>query len=67
MTETGSKSTQWTVRFQVTAGGDSVRSRNEGGGGLKGERESNKVMVRHRERDNRECLGTAGPSEDQVK
>ena len=35
-------------RFQVTTGGPNMRSRGKGGGGLQGERESNKVMVRHR-------------------
>ena len=29
-----------------------MRSRGKGGGGLQGERESNKVMVRHGERGN---------------
>ena len=32
-------------RLQVTTGGDDMRTRGEGGGGLQGERESNKVMV----------------------
>ena len=31
-----------------------MRSRGKGGGGLQGERESNEVMVRHREWGNRE-------------
>ena len=35
-------------------GGDNMRSRGKGGGGLQGERESNKVMVRHGERGNRQ-------------
>ena len=34
-------------RFQVMTGGDNMRSRGKGGGGLQGARESNKVMVRH--------------------
>ena len=37
-----------------------MRITEEGGGGLQGERESNKVMVRHRERVNGESRGTTG-------
>ena len=53
--------------FQVTTGGDNMRSRGKGGGGLQGARESNEVMVRHREQDNGEGQGTAGPCEDKVE
>ena len=34
-------------------GGDHIKCRGEGGGGLQGERESDSVMVRHSERGNR--------------
>ena len=46
---------------------DNLRSREEGGGGLQGERKSSKVTVRHREHGNGDSRGTAGPSEYQVK
>ena len=44
-----------------------MRSRKEGGGGLLGERKSNQVVVRHRERGNGDSRGTAGPIEYKVK
>ena len=54
-------------RFQVRAGSASVRSTEEGEGGLQGERKSNKVMVRPRERGNGASHGTAEPREYKVK
>ena len=48
-------------------GGDNVGTREEWARGLQGERKSNKVMVRHGERGNRESRGAAGPCEYQVK
>ena len=54
-------------RFQVTVSGDNVRSREKGGRGLQEDRESNKVMVRYRERGDRESRGTTGPCEYQIK
>ena len=42
------------MRFQVTAGGDGVRSRWKGGGGHQGEIDKDKVVIRHRERCDRE-------------
>ena len=44
-----------------------MRSRRKGGGGLRVERESNKVMVRHGKQGNREGHGTAGACEDKVE
>ena len=44
-----------------------MRGREEGGRGLQGERKSNKVMVRYRERGDRGSRGTAGPCEYQIK
>jgi hypothetical protein len=46
-------------RFEVTAGGDNVGTREEGGG-PQGERKSNKARVT-------ESRGAAGPCENQVK
>ena len=40
---------------------------NKGDGGLQGEREGDKVVVRLSELGYRECRGTTGPCKDKVK